>query len=248
MKTQPVARRVKGRFKLISSDSFEYGGTSYPVNYKRESDSPLSTEILERSINELRAMQKSYARVFAFRFDLHVPSGMTPEESNKLISELFEKLRDKFKAKGWDNQPIKTHAYGWVWEVETAKQAHYHLWIAVPGNQVQAVYPSGGLYGLINELWLELTNGEGHSHLPEKAGCMITRDDKSELKEFVYRISYLAKERGKYSQSNKTKRYGGSRLHGKMSKRVGQMLEAATVLGFAKFKAEQCKAVTFKVA
>jgi hypothetical protein len=33
-----------------------------------------------------------------------------------------------------------------------------------------------------------------------------------------------------------------------MSKRVAQMLEAATVLGFAKFKADQSKAVTLKVA
>lgn len=236
MKTQPEIKRKKGRFNLISSDIFEHEGASYSVNYKGKSYSPLSVEILERNINELRAMQESYARVFAFRFDLRVPSSMTPEESNRLISELFEKLRDKFKSKGWDNQPIKTHAYGWVWEVETAKQAHYHLWIAVPGNQVQAVYPSGGMYGLINGLWLELTNGKGRGHLPKDAGCMITRDDKSELKKFVYRISYLAKERGKYSQSNKTKRYGGSRLHGKMLKKA------------ATFLATKAKALTLQVA
>ncbi|MDF1895548.1 YagK/YfjJ domain-containing protein [Rahnella contaminans] len=214
MKKQPVATRKKGRFKLISSDSFEHRGTSYPVNCTRTSDSPLSTEILSRNIDELLAMQESYARVFAFRFDLHVPSGMTPEESNKCVSELFEKLRDKFKAKGWDNQPIKTFAYGWVFEIGGKTEfPHYHLWIAVPGSQVQAVYPAAGVYGIIKNLWSELANGKGY--LPDNAGYMITRDDKSVLKEFVYRISYVAKEKGKYSQSNKTKRYGGSRLHGK---------------------------------
>lgn len=237
MKTQPESKRKKGRFNLIKSNTFEHDGASYSVNYERVSDSPLSAEILERDINELCAMQASYARVFAFRFDLHVPSGMTPEESNRLISELFEKLRDKFKGKHWDNQPIKTYAYGWVWEVETAKQAHYHLWIAVPGNQVKSTgFVGHGMYGLINRLWLELTNGKGHGHLPRDAGCMITCDDKSELKKFVYRISYQAKERGKYSQSNKTKRYGGSRLHGKMLKKA------------AKVKADQYKALTLQVA
>ncbi|GAB2947514.1 YagK/YfjJ domain-containing protein [Hafnia psychrotolerans] len=237
MKTQPVTNRKKGRFNLISSNTFEHDGASYSVNCKRNSDSPLSTEILERNINELRAMQESYARVFAFRFDLRVPSSMTPEESNRLISELFEKLRDKFKSKGWDNQPIKTYAYGWVWEIKTAQSPHYHLWIAVPGNQVKSTgFVGRGMYGLINGLWLELTNGKGRGHLPTNAGYMIIRDDESELNEFVYRVSYIAKEEGKYSQSNKTKRYGGSRLHGKMLKKA------------ATFKATKAKALTLQVA
>ncbi|EQA7201560.1 YagK/YfjJ domain-containing protein, partial [Yersinia enterocolitica] len=50
-----------------------------------------------------------------------------------------------------------------------------------------------------------------------KNSYMIKRSDDKELKKFVYRISYLAKDRGKYSEGDKTKRFDGSRLFGKLT-------------------------------
>lgn len=213
-------KKKEGRDTLIESNEFIHNGVSYPVNYNEaRNDSALNAEVLGKFINEICAMQEHYSRVYVLRFDFHAPKNMAIDQSNQLISQFFSKLRDKFKAKNWDNQPIKNFAYGWVWEIETAKQAHYHLWIAVPGNQVRdSGHVEYGMFKILRELWCELTGGMGHSYLPKNSGYMITRTNDSELIAFVSRVSYLAKKRGKYSLGDKTKRYGGSRLHGRLKR------------------------------
>ncbi|WP_337262692.1 MULTISPECIES: YagK/YfjJ domain-containing protein [unclassified Serratia (in: enterobacteria)] len=229
MTTSSLINKKKGRFVLIENATFTHNGISYRVNYKESKRySPLSSEILVKFIDEICAMREYYSRVFAFRFDLHVPQGMPIEQSNVLISQLFSKIRDKFRAKNWDGQPIKKFAYGWVWEIEKAKQAHYHAWIAVPGNQVwKTGHRNTGMFRVISELWSELTEGKGLSHLPSESGHMISRaDNDKELRDFVYRVSYLAKDRGKYSLGDNTKRYDGSRLHGKMKRKSAILLAA----------------------
>ncbi|MCT4701164.1 inovirus Gp2 family protein [Enterobacteriaceae bacterium H20N1] len=172
-------------------------------------------------------MRQIYSRVCAIRFDLRVPEGMPVIQSNILISKFFAKLKDKFKAKKWDNQPIKQFVYGWVWEIETAAQAHYHLWIALPGNQVKnAGHYDYGIFSLIKDIWFELTNEDGLAYLPKNPDYMIRRDDDAELREFVYRNSYLAKEKGKYSLGTNTKCFDGSRLHNAMKKAESLKLAA----------------------
>lgn len=216
-----VSLRRKGRSTHLYSGLYLHNSLSYRVYYgsKRKREySPVCIEILDKFTNEINAMRSSYNRTFAFRFDLHIPDGMSVDESNSLISVLFSKLRDKFKAKQWDNQPIKKFAYGWVWEAaKKAEKPHYHLWIALPGNQVHKTgHIKYGLFKIINDLWQKLTEGLGSSHLADNS-YMIKRDDDRELKEFVYRVSYLAKDRGKYSEGDKTKRFDGSRLFGKLA-------------------------------
>ncbi|WP_261369194.1 inovirus Gp2 family protein [Yersinia mollaretii] len=213
-----VLLRKKGRSTLLHSGPYLHNSLSYKVYYGTSRKcSPLYIEILDKFTNEINAMRSCYSRTYAFRFDLHIPERMSVDESNSLISKLFSKLRDKFKSKQWDNQPIKKFAYGWVWEIKKAKKPHYHLWIALPGNQVQKTgHVDYGLFKIINDLWMNLTEGLGSAHLP-KNSYMIKRDDDRELKEFVYRISYLAKDDGKYSQGDKTKRFDGSRLFGKLT-------------------------------
>lgn len=214
--------KTKGRFTLIESSTYFHEGWRFKVNCDASGRlSPLSTEILSKFVNEILAMRELYSRVCAFRFDLHVPEGMSVLESNKLMSQLFAKLKDKFKAKKWDNQPIKKFIYGWVWEINTSSQAHYHLWMALPGNQVKhAGHTDYGIFKIIKELWSELTGGKGTPHLPDNPAYMITRDDEVELRNFVYRVSYLAKEKDKYSSGDNTKRFDGSRLHGAMMKKA----------------------------
>ncbi|OAT18674.1 hypothetical protein M977_03596 [Buttiauxella gaviniae ATCC 51604] len=215
-----VSSKKKGRSKLIQSGNYIHEGIEYDVNYRDDEKwSPLNTDILDKFTNEILAMRQKYSRICAIRFDLHVPDGIPVAESNTLVSRLFTKLKDKFKAKKWDHQPIKNFAYGWVGEIEKAKHAHYHLWIAVPGNQVKGSgHRDYGMFKTINDIWSELTNGQGGSHLPEKPAYMISRYDDVVLHDFVYRVSYLAKERGKYSWGDKTKRFDGSRLYGAMMK------------------------------
>ncbi|CAM7306872.1 MULTISPECIES: YagK/YfjJ domain-containing protein [Citrobacter] len=139
---------------------------------------PIRKEIIDAFIKHIHAMQSNYSKVFAFRFDLSVPEGMPISESNVLVSDLFERLRGRFKKKAWNGQPIKKFAYGWVREKEKAKQVHYHCWILLPRFQVQSAgFGSSGMVGLIGELWDELTDNNGRVQLAKNGQYDIVRDD-----------------------------------------------------------------------
>jgi hypothetical protein len=79
-------------------------------------------------------------------------------------------------------------------------QVHYHCWIALPHFQVQTTgFGNTGMIGLISELWDELTEDISRVHLAENARYSIVRGDHASLADFVERISYLAKNSGKFS-------------------------------------------------
>lgn len=203
-----------GRYHLIHSANYTFNDKEYNLNFKPDSKrySPIRQEIMDSFITQLCAMQSHYSKVFAFRFDLSVPAGISVSESNKLISDLFTRLRGKFTAKRWNGQPIKKFAYGWVREKEKAKQVHYHCWIALPHFQVRSTgFGNEGTFGLINTLWGELTAQKGRSR-PCNGTYTINRDDHSSLVALVERVSYLAKARGKYSTGDGQRMFSASKL------------------------------------
>ncbi|MGX3906364.1 YagK/YfjJ domain-containing protein [Klebsiella quasipneumoniae] len=203
-----------GRYHLIHSANYTFNDKEYNLNFKPDSKrySPIRQEIMDSFITQLCAMQSHYSKVFAFRFDLSVPAGISVSESNKLISDLFTRLRGKFTAKRWNGQPIKKFAYGWVREKEKAKQVHYHCWIALPHFQVRSTgFGNEGTFGLINTLWGELTVQAGRAHLCDDT-YIINRDEHSSLVELVERVSYLAKARGKYSTGDGQRMFSASKL------------------------------------
>ncbi|HCE8850405.1 MAG: hypothetical protein DI535_28695 [Citrobacter freundii] len=220
--TQYISRHRDrdGRYSLIHSPVYSLDGLEYQLNHDPDdkNSNPIRKEIIDKFITQLRAMQSHYREVYGFRFDLSVPEGMSAEESNKLISELFARLRGEFTAKAWSNQPIRKFAYGWVREKEKAKQVHYHCWIALPYFQVRtAGFGDDGMIGRISRIWTDLTNGVSRVHLPH-GRYIIRQCDHASLVEMVKRISYLAKNRGKSSdQKGQPKMFSGSRLQMKAS-------------------------------
>ena len=209
-----TSHRDNGHYTLIHSSTYLHDGLTYTLNHNPLSkhSSPIRKEIIDRFIEQLRAMLSHYNEVYGFRFDLSVPEGMPVDESNKLISLLFARLRGEFTAKAWNNQPIKKFAYGWVREKEKAKQVHYHCWIALPYFQVNtAGFEEKGMIGRISRIWVELTNGISRVHLPDDR-YRIKRDDHDSLVKMVKRVSYLAKNRGKYSNGKGQQTFSASRL------------------------------------
>lgn len=209
-----TTHRDNGHYTLIHGQCFYHAGERYLLNYdsSQKKHSPIRKEIIVRFIDQLRAMLSHHNELLGFRFDLSVPEGMSVDESNKLVSELFERLRGEFKAKAWDRQPIKRVAYGWVREKERAKQVHYHCWMALPYFQVNTPgFGDEGMIGRISRLWSELTNGVARVHLGEER-YRIKRDDHDSLVEMVYRISYLAKNRGKYSTGKGQRVFSASKI------------------------------------
>ncbi|MGO5558246.1 YagK/YfjJ domain-containing protein [Klebsiella michiganensis] len=212
--------RDDGRYSLIHSSEYVLDGLVYRLNYgpSKKGYHPIRKEIIDAFIKQLQAMQSHYSKIFAFRFDLSVPEGMSVSESNVLVSDLFERLRGRFKKKAWNGQPIKKFAYGWVREKEVAMQVHYHCWIALPHFQVQtAGFGNTGMIGLISELWDELTNDISRVHLASNGHYDIARDDHDALVDFVERISYLAKNSGKFSSGEGQRIFSTSKVRMKES-------------------------------
>ena len=199
-----------GRYRVIDGAQFIYNGYSYPVNATEKSG--IRLDILTPIVEQLTAMQSYYSRVYFARFDLHLPKGTSIKTGNQWMSDLFKKLRERLKSKykrpkGLD-QPVKQFAYGWVREKEKAKQVHYHCWIALPQRQVQWLgMPNSGIGGAIVDIWCGLTNGEHTLVNLMNDGYVIYRGRPETMNEVIWRVSYLAKERGKY-QTGK-----GDRIH-----------------------------------
>lgn len=209
-----TSHRDNGHYTLVHSSTYLHDGLTYELNHDPLSklSHPIRKEIIDRFIDQLQAMLTHYDELYGFRFDLSVPEGMPVAESNRLISDLFTRLRGEFTAKAWNNQPIKKFGYGWVREKEKSKQVHYHCWIALPYFQVRtAGFGDKGMIGRISRIWSELTSGVSRVHLPD-GRYRIKRGDHGSLVDMVERISYLAKNRGKYSNGKGQQTFSASRV------------------------------------
>lgn len=207
-----------GRYKTINGDSFVHDGHEYPINSKIGSS--IRHDILMAMVNELKAMQLLYSRVFFTRFDLHLPEFTSVKAGNKYIRQLFKRLHARLKSRNSGlSEPIINFAYGWVCEQEKAPQPHFHCWIAFPHRQVNWFgTPDKGIAGIITEIWMKLTGGEATLVNLSKANknypnhYVIHRDDPDTLEGSVFWLSYLAKERTKVQTGKGTRNYSTSKL------------------------------------
>ncbi|HAV1771916.1 TPA: inovirus Gp2 family protein [Enterobacter hormaechei subsp. xiangfangensis] len=210
-----------GRYKTINGNSFVHGGHEYPINSR--TGSGVRHDILMSTINELKAIQKRYSRVFLTRFDLHLPELTSVEAGNEYIRKLFKRLRARLESGNTgSSESIIDFAYGWVCEQEKATQPHYHCWIALPHRLVRWFgTPDRGIAGVITEIWMKLTGGEATlvnlskttKNYPDH--YVIHRDVPSTLEGPVFWLSYLAKERGKSQTGKGTRLYSTSKLSSK---------------------------------
>lgn len=224
-----MPKQLQPGYTLLTESTYR----GYPVQFQ-EGQSPLIKEALDKFINQVETIASYYQEVFFFRFDLHLPKDANPligpVEANERISELFAQLRDnKFRQKQWGGQAIKRAAYGWCSELETAKQLHYHCWLAVPKGRVDKTgkihkrpdnsFQGYGLIGVIHDLWQAL-NPEGHANVNCNAAAAkrIKTTEPGALDQAIYWVSYMAKQRGKLIYTNslgeqiRVRRFDGSRL------------------------------------
>ncbi|MDH0061463.1 YagK/YfjJ domain-containing protein [Leclercia adecarboxylata] len=210
-----------GRYKTIVGDSLIHDGHEYRINTRIGSG--VRHDIFMATINELKAIQKRYSRVFLTRFDLHLPEFTSIDVGNEYIRKLFKRLRARLESgNNGLAEPLNDFAYGWVCEQEKASQPHYHCWIALPHRQVRWFgTPERGVAGVITEIWMKLTGGKPTLVNLSKATkdypdhYVIYRDNPSTLEGPVFWLSYLAKERGKSQTGKGTRLYSTSKLSNK---------------------------------
>ena len=107
---------------------------------------------------------------------------------------------------------MKRLGYMWVREQEKAKSQHYHLALFLDGNKVQ--HPSKLLRWIKGRwTWYE----QPKPPTIKRPFLMTKRQCKSSIDDAVYRISYLAKPRGKGYRNRYTKDYSTSRIKAKGS-------------------------------
>lgn len=94
----------------------------------------------------------------------------------------------------------------WCRELETAKLQHYHYALIIDGHKVN--YPIE-INAKVKEIWRQL---DGSEYFPNNCYYNIKRSDYKSIQDAIWRISYLAKARGKGYKPDKTKNYGTSRI------------------------------------
>lgn len=192
--------RTKNRKYITHADTLTHGDTEYPINATK---SGIYTAILHRAIEQLDASLSQCGRVLAVRFDLHHKGIHT--QSNKWLSKFFKNLKARIqRAYG-----VSDLGFIWVREQERGKAQHYHVAIWLDGDAVR--HPAK-LTKLISETW-EAINPANRVYYPANHYYFVESPDTK--RELVYRLSYLAKARGKGYRADQVKDYQCSRLTSK---------------------------------
>jgi len=183
------------------SESFEHEGVTHKVNAK---GSGIYKEMMAKILEQLKVARKLHRRLFVVRFEL---TSHSFAQGNGEIS-LFRKQITQ-----WVRRNYQTHDVGFVWarEHEKAKSQHYHFALFIDGDKIKH---SKKLIEVIKTKWEE-TDPSHHMPYPKKPFYFIDNDEV--FADVVYRLSYLAKTRGKGYRPAQVKDYSTSRLKAKPS-------------------------------
>ena len=195
---KPISKSKRLRHSTGES-LYQFSNKIFPIN-THDGKYLCRADILNSGIGQLLAMLSFHSRVLTIRVDLHMREY---EASNIRISKFISKLRKWLAC----HYKMKRIGYLWVREQERAKSQHYHLILYLDGNKIR--YPSK-----INKWVREYWTWHDQPKPPTIKNCytMVHRDDKESLDESVYRMSYLAKKRGKGYGGPKTRDYSSSRI------------------------------------
>lgn len=185
--------------KVTNETSYTYDGNTFPINTKNGKHE-CYCPILDRGIKQLNIMLKKHSKVLAIRLDIHI------RESTKLNTNigLFMDYLKRYVLRTYSSKDV---GFIWVREIEKAKKQHYHLCVYVDGNKVRTSYK-------IVEWAEQYLHSKGMTlYRPKNTFMMVYRNDKSSIDNAVYRMSYLAKVRGKGYVDKHVKNYSSSRLY-----------------------------------
>ena len=183
--------------KHISKKNWvEFKNDFYPINSQ---PSGIYTPILNAMLEQFGIMLEIHNKVHVLRFDLRQ---YHYTEDNQRITVFNRKLFKWLKR----HYQLKNIGYTWVREQERAKQQHYHFVLFLDGNKIKAPHK---VVDKIESIWEGMS---GSYWRPENNYSNMNKGDKQAISNTVYRISYLAKARGKGYRNEQAKDYSTSRL------------------------------------
>lgn len=171
-------------------------GQTWWINARK---SGVYTAMLKRIIGQLTAMLSHHNKIHVIRFDLSVDDYT---DNNQRITDFNRRLFGKLDSR----YQLTRIAFAWVREMEKAKQQHYHYLLILDGNKVQ--HPD-----IVQKIITDTWQFEGGRHWkPKNCYYNIARDQHEQLQNAIFRLSYLAKGRGKGYKPSQTKNYSTSRI------------------------------------
>lgn len=181
------------------SFALSLSGNTWIVNARKNG---IYTHMAKRMIGEVEAMLEHHSKIHIVRFDLHQPAYTT---DNKHITEFNRRFHGKLKTK----YKLSRIGFSWAREMERAKQQHYHYVLILDGHKIQ--HPSKVLE-LAGEVWEHM---DGFRYVPKNCYYNVERNNHQQVQAAIWRISYLAKGRGKGYRPIQTKDYSTSRIEPK---------------------------------
>ena len=177
---------------------------------------PFVTEYLQALQGVIFRALGDYRRVFAFRFDLHLPGDDFADAvgvSNEAVSRFVASLKAKIE----HNRESRTGAlvhdtkvrYFWVREVGATGRVHFHFAVLLNADAFNwlGAYQSSrpNMANRICESWasaLRLSTEVVRNlvHFPDNPSYILFRDEPASVAKFFYRASYMCKA--------STKQYG----------------------------------------
>lgn len=178
------------------SEIFQHRDNIWLVNTK---PSGIYTTQMKSMLDQLEAVLTHYSQVLVLRFDIGIPYRT---RDNRFMVEVMKSLKCFLR----QNYKMRVFGYHWTREEERAKKQHYHVALILDANKVS--YPSR-----INNFILELGNTIGvRPWIPKNCFYRFKRNEHDKKQGAIWRISYLAKARGKGKKPAQTKNHGSSRI------------------------------------
>jgi hypothetical protein len=180
--------------------------------------SPFIVEYLEAMHGVMCTALEAYGRVFAFRFDLHLPIlVMASAEAlgnlavSKFIASLKAKIRHNRECVGRNGGRVHDTEvrYFWVREIGNLGRVHYHFVVFLNGDAFNWLgsYQSSrpNMKNRICEAWASalgssISDATTAVHFPSSPTYMLDRNERASVSAFFLRASYLCKA--------ETKQYG----------------------------------------
>lgn len=176
-------------------------GNTWAVNSKK---SGLISHALKAMVGQVDAMLSHHSKIHIIRFDLRV---YEYSDTNNQIS-LYNKYLHRWLKRKYGLSRI---GFCWCREIETQKYQHYHYVLIVDGHKIRHPYE---ILPKVKEIWEVYLRGSEFT--PKNCYYNVKRGDHKTLQTAIYRISYLAKSRGKGYKPAQTKNYGTSRIKQKV--------------------------------
>ncbi len=192
-------KRTTNRKQITTANTIIHNDKEYRIN-NGNGKCGLYTAILHRMIEQFEIAQQKWGRVFMLRIELHLPH---ETQDNKCITgfnkRLFQRLKREY---GFSD-------IGFCWAREyhgKGKGQHYHYALFLDGNKIRH---STRINGFVRASWERAMGGYSLGYI-KRPFYLVDSEDVAQ--DAVYRLSYLAKTRGKGHRPSQTKDFQCSRM------------------------------------